>query len=84
MNHANILRATRFQILFPTQHHPAFCSDRTKRSALGRVLRRQGEGSEFLRTLQNVIAAPIAYTRVQNWQYRYHGPVATGQYGIRK
>lgn len=84
MNHANILRDTRFQILFPTQHHSAFCGDRTKRSAPGRALRRQGKGSEFLRTLQNVIAAPIAYTRVQNWQYQYHGPVATGQYGIRK
>ena len=35
MNHANILRATRFQILFPTQHHPAFCGDRTTRSAPG-------------------------------------------------
>lgn len=35
MNHANILRDTRFQILFPTQHHPAFCSDRTNRSAPG-------------------------------------------------
>lgn len=66
MNHANILRDTRFQILFPTQHHPAFCSDRTNRSAPGRALRRRWKGSEFLRTLQNVIAAPIAYTRVQN------------------
>lgn len=35
MNHANILRDTRFQILFPTQRHPAFCSDRTNRSAPG-------------------------------------------------
>lgn len=35
MNHANILRNTRFQILFPTQHHPAFCGDRTNRSAPG-------------------------------------------------
>lgn len=35
MNHANILRDTRFQILFPTQHHPAFCGDRTNRSAPG-------------------------------------------------
>lgn len=84
MNHANILRDTRFQILFPTQRHSAFCGDRTNRNAPGRALRRQGEGSEFLRPLQNVIAAPIAYTRVQNCQYRYHGPVATGQYGIRK
>lgn len=35
MNHANILRYTRFQILLPTQHHPAFCSDRINRSAPG-------------------------------------------------
>ena len=35
MNHANILRYTRFQILFPAQHHPAFCGDRTNRSAPG-------------------------------------------------
>ena len=84
MNHANILRNTRFQILFPTQHHPAFCSDRTNRSAPGPGLAPSMEGSEFLRTLQNVIAAPIAYTRVQNWQNRYPEPVAKGQYGIRK
>ena len=81
MNHANILRGTRFQILFPTQHHPATGPTEAPPS---RALRRRWVGSEFLRTLQNVIAAPIAYTRVQNWQYRYHGPVATGQYGIRK
>lgn len=84
MNHANILRDTRFQILFPTQHHSAFCGDRTKRSAPGRALRRRWEGPEILRTLQNVIAAPIAYTRVQNWPTRYHVPTATNQYGIRK
>lgn len=35
MNHANVLKNTRFQILFPTQRHPAFCSDRTNRSAPG-------------------------------------------------
>lgn len=84
MNHANILRDTRFQILFPAQRHSAFCSDRTNRSAPGRALRRRWKGSEFLRTLQNVIAAPIAYARVQNWPTRYHVPTATNQYGIRK
>lgn len=84
MNHVNILRNTRFQILFPTQHHPAFCSDRTNRSAPGPGLAPSGGGAEFLRTLQNVIAAPIAHTRVQNWQNRYPEPVAKGQYGIRK
>lgn len=35
MNHANILRDMRFQIQFPAQRHPAFCSDRTNRSAPG-------------------------------------------------
>lgn len=35
MNHANILRYTRFQILFPAQRHSAFCGDRTNRSAPG-------------------------------------------------
>lgn len=44
MNHANILRNTRFQILFPTQHHPAFCGDRTKRSAPGPGLAPSGGG----------------------------------------
>lgn len=78
MNHANILRYTRFQILFPAQRHSAFCGDRTNRSAPGRALRRRWKGSEFLRALQNVIAAPIAYTRVQNWQNRYPEPVAKG------
>lgn len=33
MNHANILRDTRFQILFPAQRHSAFCGDQTNRSA---------------------------------------------------
>lgn len=44
MNHANILRGTRFQILFPTQHHSAFCGDRTKRSAPGPGLAPSGGG----------------------------------------
>lgn len=44
MNHANILRDTRFQILFPTQHHPAFCGDRTNRSAPGPGLAPSMEG----------------------------------------
>lgn len=44
MNHANILRDTRFQILFPAQRHPAFCSDRTNRSAPGPGLAPSMEG----------------------------------------
>lgn len=44
MNHANILRDMRFQILFPTQHHPAFCGDRTNRSAPGLGLAPSGGG----------------------------------------
>lgn len=44
MNHANILRNTWFQILFPTQHHPAFCGDRTNRSAPGPGLAPSMEG----------------------------------------
>lgn len=44
MNHANILRDTWFQILFPTQHHPAFCGDRTNRSAPGPGLAPSMEG----------------------------------------
>lgn len=44
MNHANILRDTRFQILFPAQRHSAFCGDRTKRSAPGPGLAPSGGG----------------------------------------
>ena len=44
MNHANILRYTRFQILFPAQRHSAFCGDRTNRSAPGPGLAPSMEG----------------------------------------
>lgn len=44
MNHSNILRYTRFQILFPTQRHSAFCGDRTNRSAPGPGLAPSMEG----------------------------------------
>ena len=44
MNHANILRDTRFQILFPAQRHSAFCGDRTNRSAPGPGLAPSMEG----------------------------------------
>lgn len=44
MNHANILRDTRFQILFPAKRHSAFCGDQTNRSAPGPGLAPSMEG----------------------------------------